>query len=100
MSRSEYLQAELYQIGYLSQLITEVGDENDVFILIGDHQPFFYTTFEDSRQTPVHIISKNMKLLTLLNKAGFVKGLRTDRVTVGTEHHLIYKTFMNVFYKL
>ncbi len=100
LSHSEYLKAELYQIGYLTKTLMELGDKNDVFIIMGDHQPFFYTTNEDSRRTPIHIITKNKKLLATLKKKGFLNGLSTDKVGKGTKHHLIYKTFMKAFYSL
>jgi hypothetical protein len=100
LTKEEYLKTELYQLGFLTQNILEMGDDDDVFILIGDHQPFFYTTFEDSRRTPVHIITKNKKLLSLLKNEGFEVGLVTKNVSNGTEHSLIYKKFMNAFYKL
>lgn len=100
LSRLQYLEAELYQIGYLTKLITELGEKDDVFVLIGDHQPFFYTNYLDSRKTPVHIVSKNNKLLSLLEKTEFTRGLQTKDIEQGTSHNLIYKLFMNAFYKL
>ena len=100
LSKDEYLKSELYQLGYLTKTIVEMGENDDVFILIGDHQPFFYTTFQDSRRTPVHIISKNKKLLSKLKRDGFVSGMATKDLKKGTNHTLIYNQFMDAFYKL
>lgn len=100
LSKQEYLKAELYQLGYLTKTICEQGSKDDVFIVIGDHQPFFYTTFEDTKRTPIHIITKNKKVLKGFKKNGYLSGLQTLGVNEGTSHDQIYSSFMKVFYNL
>lgn len=54
-------------------------DENTLMILLGDHQPAtLITGHEASDAVPVHVISKNPRLLQPFRQRGFVDGLIPD----------------------
>ncbi|MFW5816422.1 MAG: sulfatase-like hydrolase/transferase [Wenzhouxiangella sp.] len=54
-------------------------DENTLMILLGDHQPAtLITGHEASAAVPVHIISKNPRLLQPFRQRGFIDGLIPD----------------------
>lgn len=73
-----YQKAIKYQIDFLMDFINKNGSDNDLFILVGDHQPIVIADENDGKETPIHIISKDADLLNQFNKYGFSKGLLTD----------------------
>lgn len=70
----KYEKAIQYQLNYLSEFIANNGTANDIFILIGDHQPFNIGQI-DNRLCPVHIISKDENFTNAFQPFGFVEGL-------------------------
>ena len=70
-----YLQSINYQLDYLTTFIIQNGRENDLFILIGDHQPPVLANRSESFDTPVHIISQNAGLIENFATYKFGKGL-------------------------
>lgn len=50
---------------------------NTIFVLVGDHQPASIITGDDaSRAVPVHILTDDETILSGLEAAGFVRGMR------------------------
>ncbi|CAN5831651.1 hypothetical protein BH10CHL1_BH10CHL1_35470 [soil metagenome] len=84
--RQNYLAAAEYQLRMLTDFILNNGDENNLFILIGDHQPPQVSGRFDGWDTPVHIISKDQTLIDSFAEYGFVPGLQVKSLKA-TLHH-------------
>jgi hypothetical protein len=69
---SDYLSAIQYQLDLISDFIINTGNSDDIYIVIGDHQP---PVLNDSNKyglnTPVHIITKNESFLKGFEDYGF-----------------------------
>jgi hypothetical protein len=74
----KYGDAIEYQIRYLVDFIKKKGTENDLFIIIGDHQPPSLSIAMENFDTPYHIISKDKALLSCFGSYGLQKGLLPD----------------------
>lgn len=60
-----------------------------VYVLIGDHQPTANITGEGVPwDVPVHIVSRDPRLLERFQALGFSEGLRPQRQVLGELHHL------------
>ena len=70
-----YGEAIEYQLKYLTDFIRKRGEDDDIFILVGDHQPASLSIEVQKRETPIHIISKNKSFIDGWNEYGFVKGM-------------------------
>ena len=74
--RQRYLHAIEYQLRMLTEFILHNGDENSVFVLIGDHQPPMVSRRADGWATPVHIIAKDQALIDAFAAYDFTPGLQ------------------------
>ena len=93
-NKNNYINSINYQLDYISQYILNNADSTDIFILIGDHQPPFVSDPKDGMSCPVHIISKNNKLIDNLITNGFMSGMIPQN-TSEFHHAGIYSVFMN-----
>ncbi|GAB4278272.1 MAG: hypothetical protein Kow0080_29780 [Candidatus Promineifilaceae bacterium] len=73
--RQHYMASILYEMQTIMAFIEQTGDENDIFILIGDHQPPRVARYDDGWETPIHIIAKDAAFTAEFLQAGFVNGL-------------------------
>lgn len=94
--RRNYLNAVEYQLWMLSKFILDEGDDNSVFILVGDHQPPAVSRRADGWATPMHIISKNAALVDAFDAYGFTPGLRVTDLEPKLRHEGFYSLFMRV----
>ena len=94
--RSYYLNAVEYQLRMLTQFIQDVGDDNSIFVLIGDHQPPAVSRRDDGWSTPVHIVSKNAAFVDSLGDYGFTPGLTVTDLEPTLRHEGFYSLFMRV----
>jgi hypothetical protein len=94
--RRYYLNAVEYQLRMLTQFIEDVGDEDSIFILIGDHQPPALSRRADGWSTPVHIISKNRAFVDAFGAYGFAPGLTVTDLAPTLRHEGFYSMFMRV----
>ena len=92
--RSNYWNAIEYQLRMLTQWILDVGDENSLFVLVGDHQPPAVSRRSDGWSTPVHVISKNQAFVDSLSKYGFVPTLTVSSLEPTLRHEGLYSLFM------
>lgn len=74
----EYRPAMQYQLDFLVDFILKQGTDDDVFFIIGDHQPPLITPDDASFNTPVHIISRNESFVEGFADYGFVPGMAYD----------------------
>ncbi|MFT7196083.1 MAG: hypothetical protein ACI83W_000433 [Marinoscillum sp.] len=94
----DYGQAIKYQIENLEQFISDHKYANDLFLLMGDHQPPVVSKPKThGLTTPVHIISKNKAFLDEFKDFGFVKDLRSASKHI--KHESFYSIFLNAFSK-
>ncbi|MDN5202641.1 hypothetical protein QQ008_14730 [Fulvivirgaceae bacterium BMA10] len=89
-----YQSAIKYQLDYLSQFIVKNGSENDIFLLIGDHQPPLLASDEDGFETPVHIIAKDSTFIGDFVNEGFQEGLIIEEGNRAFNHAGLYSLFM------
>jgi len=92
--RQNYLHAIQYQLPMLTDFILHNGDDNSLFVLIGDHQPPAVSRRTDGWSTPVHIISKDKALIDSLAEYGFVPGLTVSSLEPTLHHEGIYSMLM------
>ncbi len=71
----KYDLAITYQLDYLLDYVLKSGEEDDVFVLYGDHQPTLITKEQYGKETQMHIICKNKALLNVFKEKGFGEGL-------------------------
>ena len=64
-----------YELDYLTQFASGLN-EQDIFILIGDHQPPVITQPNDGSETMMHILSKNQGFIESFSEYGFSSGLK------------------------
>ena len=94
--RNQYLQSIVYELTMLTQFIMTEGDENDLFVLVGDHQPSRVARYADGWDTPIHIISQNEALIESFRELGFVAGLDTSELFPRLQHEGIYSALAHV----
>jgi hypothetical protein len=94
--RQNYQQAIEYQLRMLVDFILRTGDENSLFILIGDHQPPQVSRRADGWATPLHIISRDGALLAAFEDYGFAPGLEVKTLEPALRHEGFYSLFLRV----
>ncbi|MBK8047172.1 MAG: sulfatase-like hydrolase/transferase [Anaerolineales bacterium] len=97
--RANYLHAVDYQLRMLTKFIMENGDDNSIFVLIGDHQPPGVSRRSEGWATPVHVIAKDPALIDAFAPYGFESGLEVARVQSALRHEGIYSLFMRLLYQ-
>lgn len=85
-----------YQLKYLIKFILEKG-RNDLFLLIGDHQPPVIAKSKDGFETPVHIISRDSTFIGDFLKYGFSAGLKIKDQNKSVRHEGLYTIFLREF---
>lgn len=83
-----------YQLDMLTDLILKTGDSNDVFILVGDHQPPFIAKEKYGKEVPFHIVSKNKNFLKGFKKYGLNKSLLVNDSSNTIKHEGFYSMFI------
>ncbi len=94
--RQNYMRAIENQLRILTDFILRHGDENSLFVLIGDHQPPQVSRRADGWETPVHIVSRDADLIAAFAEYGFGPGLEVQPVEPTLRHEGIYSLFMRV----
>jgi len=99
VKRQNYLNAINYELSFLTDYILQMGDDESIFILIGDHQPQQVSRRNDSFDTPIHIISKDAALVEAFSEFGFRSGLTIQTVgepTATMRHEGLYSMVVRV----
>ena len=99
--RANYLQAIDYQLRTLADFIINSGDEESLFILVGDHQPPQVSRRSDGWLTPMHVISRDAALVDAFAEYGFGPGLEIPSLELRDNelrlrHEGIYSLLMRV----
>ncbi|MCE7985744.1 MAG: hypothetical protein DYG89_31590 [Caldilinea sp. CFX5] len=88
--RRNYAEAIRYELSMLTEFVLTAGDENDLFIFIGDHQPPRVSRRDDGFATPVHMVSRDQRLIASLQEYGFTPGLQVTDLTPTMKHEGLY----------
>ena len=92
-----YLRMVDYTYQWLGAYFRQTEPREAIYILVGDHQPAANITGEGaSWDVPVHIVSRDKKLLADFIKQGFQAGMEPPRQALGDLHVLtdmMLKTF-------
>ncbi|MEA3336202.1 MAG: hypothetical protein U9R25_09860 [Chloroflexota bacterium] len=94
--RKHYLRSIEYELISLTDFILESGDDQAIYVLIGDHQPQQVSRHNDGFDTPVHIVSKNPALINAFARYGFEPGLTVSNLMPTIRHEGFYSMFMRV----
>jgi len=88
-----------YQLDCLMDFVQQQGNENDLFIIIGDHQPPVLTPRESPQECPIHLIShqKNEAFIRAFQQQHFTKGLLPDLNQTSMKHEGFYSLWMHHF---
>ncbi len=81
--RANYWLAINYELRLLTRFIREQGTADDLFVLVGDHQPPRISRRDDSLRVPLHVISREPALLEQFEAHGFGRGLAIDEMVAG-----------------
>ena len=90
----DYRKAIRYQLDMLTDFIEKQGTSNDLFIVVGDHQPPVFPKPDASWETPVHIISKDAQFTESLKNYGFQPGFTIENLEKGIRHEGLYSILM------
>lgn len=92
-----YSKSIAYQLDILKDFILRNGNDKDIFLLVGDHQPHGLCTQIDGTETLVHVISKNNSFLDEFNEYGFQNSIENLQNPV--KHEALYSIFLRSFIK-
>jgi hypothetical protein len=92
--RRRYAEAIDYGLRMLVDFILKNGDEDSIFILVGDHQPPQVSRRADGWETPVHIVAKHPAFLDAFGEYGFTPGLQVDLRQAALRHEGMYSLLM------
>ncbi len=85
--KNSYFPAIRYQLQTMTDFITNRLGEDDIVVLLGDHQPPLLVSSDDPYETPIHIFAKKPSLLEGLSQYGFQKGLYLDSLPEKCPRH-------------
>jgi phosphoglycerol transferase MdoB-like AlkP superfamily enzyme len=92
-----YLHAVSYEYESLAGYVRHHAKDNQVVIIIGDHQPAAAVSGRNaSWDVPVHVIASDSKMMERLLNDGFSLGLTPRRPALGKMHSLV-PMFLNAF---
>ena len=90
---NHYYRAISYELKTLSNFIVQEGGDNDIFILLGDHQPPIFSEADVGTETPVHIITRRKDFLKEWEDQGFVSGMLPESGRPFFHHAGLYSLF-------
>lgn len=94
----DYDQAIKYQIENLQKFISENENKDDLFVIMGDHQPPILSSPDEyGFETPVHIVSRNTGFLESFKEYGFELNLEDCKTP--TKHEAMFSVFLRSFIK-
>jgi len=93
----DYILAIDYQLEFLADFIVQKGKGNDVFLVIGDHQPHGLCNQSDGPETIVHVISKDADFLSEFDQYGFRDTI--EKLNNPVKHEAMYSIFLRSFVK-
>jgi hypothetical protein len=94
--RRRYLLSIELELEMLVDLILNQGGTDDIFILIGDHQPSRVARYADGWDTPIHIISRDAAFTAAFEPFGFTPGMLVYPPEPTFHHAGFYSLFSRI----
>jgi hypothetical protein len=94
--RRNYLNAITYQLQMLTDFVVQNGNQDSLYILVGDHQPPQVSRRADGWATPMHILSRDPALIEAFVGYGFTPGLKTATLEPTLSHEGFYSLLMRI----
>jgi hypothetical protein len=95
----DYLNAINYQLENLGDFIVNTAKEDDIYVVIGDHQP---PVLNNSKiyglNTPIHLVSRNTNFLQGFKEYGFRNSLWNDTL-IPQRHESMYSALLREIMK-
>lgn len=91
----KYKKALSYSIDSIFGTIKNRIDDDDIFVVYGDHQPTLIVEEKHGIESPIHIFSKNKSFIEKWESYGFNKGLVPDDTKKPLKFEAFYSAFMN-----
>jgi hypothetical protein len=96
--KEDYFKSICYQFDNIAAFVNSYGKGNDIFFLMGDHQPPLLSNPEAfGLNTPVHIFSKDKGFIEGFREYGFESDITKCRQFV--THEGMYSVFLREFIK-
>ena len=73
-----YFEAINYDWKVIVNYIQSISDDEGIFIVVGDHQPYIKGHNRVDVDVPIHVISRDTKFINGLKKFGFNEGMNLD----------------------
>jgi hypothetical protein len=80
----------------LTDFILNGGDEDAIYVLVGDHQPPSVSRRDDGYETPVHIVSRDPELIANLAEFGFEPGAVVSATEPQLHHEGLYSMLVRL----
>lgn len=95
---SDYQKAIKYEYDVIQEVVSKYGKADDIYVIIGDHQPPMLAKTETyGYATPAHIFSQNEEFLHYFTGFGFNKNISEASETL--RHESFYSIFLNAYAK-
>lgn len=95
VKRQNYYNSIAYELRILTDYVINATND-DIFILVGDHQPPQVSRPNDTFATPIHIISRDKAFRDAFLDYGYISGLEVEDMTVTMQHEGFYSLFVRV----
>lgn len=96
--RTQYVKSIDYSLETLASFIATYGRDDQVFIILGDHQPAPLVTGDNAtRDVPVHVIAADPAVLDAIDDWGWTPGLTPDAETPAWPMDAFYDRFLTAF---
>lgn len=89
-----------YSIDSVFDTILKQCNQDDIFIVYGDHQPTMMTDEKYGKETPFHVFSKNKAFIDSWNTYQFDKGLIPQEGKSTFKFEAFYSAFVNCLNKV
>lgn len=97
-SKEDYQKSIKYQFQNLERFIKDHGKNDDIFLLMGDHQPPIVSNPDQyGFKTPIHVISRNKNFLSSFKEYDFESNL--DDCKRPIKHEAMFSIFLRSFIK-
>lgn len=83
-----------YDWRVLTDYVRTQTPSNSLVVIVGDHQPYFADT--ESFATPIHVLSRDERLIRRFEQYGFVPGLRASPEDESLHHAGLYSLLVRV----
>ena len=92
---ANYQKAIQYQMEMVTDFILKEGKAEDIFIVVGDHQPPLFPNPGAGFETPLHIVSKDSIFLQGFSEQGFDADLIIKDLSSSIKHEGFYSLLMH-----